>query len=232
MRSENEQLADELVQSWNRHSENKLELSRECELGKRSIEQESVKNELKCYHAIEAKHVKWEVKEMRLLSQLELLSSHGVVRETKARPTEAPILTTWSGPGRTTILEGTITKSHASDVTREPKDTLGSLRGHTDSSVDTFESSTATASIVNLTSLSETATTFIPSLSLSPISTVITPRVINTSTAGAGESGTRLPKHTSIRVLSRSINASPLDVVPGPARSGSDGIPASRVGQY
>ena len=117
------------MQSWNQYSEIKLELSRECELGKWSIEQESVKNELKCYRAIEAKCVKWEVKEMRLLSQLELLSSHGVAREINARPIEAPILTTWSGPGRTIILEGTITKSHASDVTRELKDTLGSLRG-------------------------------------------------------------------------------------------------------
>ena len=225
MRSENEQLADELVQSWNQHSENKLELSRECELGKRSIEQESVKNE---HCAIEAKHVKWEVKEMRLLlPYIGAIEFHGVARETNARPIETPILTTWSGPGRTTILEGTITKSHASDVTREPKDTLGSLRGHTDSSVDTFESSTATASIANPTSLSETATTFIPSLSLSPISTVITPRVINTFTVGAGASGTQSSEHTSIRVLSRSINVSPLDVVPGTARSGSDGIPAS-----
>ena len=79
MRSENEQLADELVQSWNRHSENKLELSRECELGKRSIEQESVKNELKCYCAIEAKCVKWEVKEMRLLlPYIGAIEFHGV----------------------------------------------------------------------------------------------------------------------------------------------------------
>ena len=54
---------------------------------------------------------------MRLLAQLELLSSHGVGRDTSAQPTYAPILTTWSGPGGTRILEGTITESHASDVT-------------------------------------------------------------------------------------------------------------------
>ena len=86
-----------------------------------------------------------------LLPYIGAIEFHGVARETNARPIETPILTTWSGPGRTTILEGTITKSHASDVTREPKDTLGSLRGHTDSSVDTFESSTATASVANPT---------------------------------------------------------------------------------
>ena len=217
MRSENEQLADELAQSRARHSEIALELLRERELGEQSIEHERVMNELKCYCAIEAKRVKWEVKEMRLLAQLELLSSHGVSRaETSARPTDAPISMTWSRPGRTTILEGTIIESHASDVTREPEDTLDSLRGHTDSSVDTpvtVESSTATVSVANPTSL--------------PVLTVITPRVINTFTVGAGASGNRLSKHTSIRMLSRSINASSIDAVPGPARSGSDGIPAS-----
>ena len=71
------------------------------------------------------------------------------------------------------------------------------------------------------------ATTFIPSLSLSPVPTVITPRVINTSPAGAGACGTRSSENTSIRMLIRSINASPLDAVPGPARSQSDEIPAS-----
>ena len=129
MRSENKQLAYELAQGWARHSEIALELSRERESSEQSIERERIMNELKCYRAIEAKRIKWEAKETRLLAQLELFSSHGVLRETSAHPTDAPI-STWSEPERSTLLEGTIIESHASDLTREPKDTLDSpLRG-------------------------------------------------------------------------------------------------------
>ena len=74
-------------------------------------------NQLKCYRPIEAECIKWEVKKTRLMAQLELLSSNGVSREMGARPTDAPISITWSGPGRTTVLEGTIIESHASDIT-------------------------------------------------------------------------------------------------------------------
>ena len=217
MRSENGQLADELVQGRARHSEIALGLSRERESSEQSIERERVMNELKCYHAIEAERIKWEAKETRLLAQLELFSSHGVLRETSAHPTDAPISTTWGEPERSTLLEGTIIESHTSDLTQEPKDTLDSpLRGYTDSSIDTLttvESSTATVTVPNPASL--------------PVPTVVTPRVINTSTTGAGASGTRLSEHTSVRVLGRSINASRLDAVPGPAISGSDRIPVS-----
>ena len=217
MRSENKQLADELAQSRARHSEIALELSRERESSEQSIEHERVMNELKCYCTIEAERIKSEAKETRLLAQLELLSSHGVSRGTSAHPTDAPISTTWSEPERSTLLEGTIIESHASNLTQEPKDTLDSpLTGYTDSSVDTLatvESSTATVSVANPASLS--------------VPTVVTPRVINTSTTGAGASGTRLSEHTSIRVLGKLVNASPLDAVPGPARSGSDRIPVS-----
>ena len=58
MRSENEQLADKLLQSQARHSEIVIELSRELELHVKSIEREHVMNELKCYCAIKAEHVK------------------------------------------------------------------------------------------------------------------------------------------------------------------------------
>ena len=216
MRSENRQLADELTQGRARHSEIALELLRERESSEQSIERERVMNELKCYRAIEAERIKWEAKETRLLAQLELFNSHGVLKETSAHPTDTPISTTWGEPERSTLLEGTIIESHTSDLTQEPKDTLDSpLRGYTDSSIDTLttvESSTATVTVANPASL--------------PVPTVVTPRVI-TSTTGAGASGTRLSEHTSVRVLGRSINASPLDAVPGPARSGSDGIPVS-----
>ena len=130
MRSENEQLADELVQGRAWHSEIALELSRERESSEQSIEHERVMNELKCYRAIEAKRIKWEAKETRLLAQLELFSSNGVLREISAHPTDAPISTTWSEPERSTFLEGAIIESHVLDLTREPKDTLDSpLRG-------------------------------------------------------------------------------------------------------
>ena len=137
IRLENEQLADELLQSQAQHSEIVLELLRELKLSIQSIECECVTNELKCYCAIKAEHVKREEKETRLLAQLELLSSHRVARDMSARPTDAPIITTWSGSGGTRILEGSITESHSSDVTREPEDMLGSSRGHANSSVDT-----------------------------------------------------------------------------------------------
>ena len=88
MRSENEQLADELAQGRARHSEIALELSRERESSEQSIERERVMNELKCYRVIEAERIKWEAKEMRLLAQLELFSSHGILREISAHPTE------------------------------------------------------------------------------------------------------------------------------------------------
>ena len=58
LRSENKQLADELAQNQAQHSEITLELLRERELGKQSIEREYLMNELKCYYAIEAEHVK------------------------------------------------------------------------------------------------------------------------------------------------------------------------------
>ena len=58
MRSENEQLADKLLQRQARHSEIVIELSRELELSVQSIERERVTNELKCYCAIKAEYVK------------------------------------------------------------------------------------------------------------------------------------------------------------------------------
>ena len=89
MRSENEQLADELVQGQAWHSEIALELSRERESSEQSIERERVMNELKYYRAIGAERIKWKAKETRLLAQLELFSSQAVFRETSAHPTDA-----------------------------------------------------------------------------------------------------------------------------------------------
>ena len=66
-------------------------MSREREASEQNIERERELSELRFYRAIESKRLKWEVKEARLIAQLEVRNTRDVTREITAG---VPLVTT------------------------------------------------------------------------------------------------------------------------------------------